>query len=114
MRVRIEREAQTPPAASRRPPATARATAVWTACEVCFLFRAPMQRATTTLVPADSPKKKLRNKVMRGPQVPTAAMESDEANRPITARSMALKSTCMTLEIISGMEKRRTLLKSGP
>ena len=45
---------------------------------------------------------------------PTAARELSPAHRPTTTMSAALKSSCRTLEHISGMENRSILERMGP
>ena len=52
----------------------------------------PINPASTTLVPIESPINRLRSVVMSGAHPPTAAMDCSSTKRPIMAMSAALKN----------------------
>ena len=60
------------------------------------------------------PTNRLIIRLISAPVEPTAAIASLPVKRPTTTMSAALNKSCKMPEIISGMEKIRILLKSGP
>ena len=91
-----------------------RVMAVWTLWLTLSCRPEPRSRAMTTLVPTDSPTKMLIIRLISAVLEPTAARASLPANWPTTTTSAALNSSCSRLDAISGREKSRILLASGP
>ena len=96
------------------PLTSARVIAVWTLPLTLSCRPAPRSRATTTLVPTDSPTNRLIIRLISAVLEPTAARASLPANRPTTTTSAALNSSCSRLEAISGRAKSSILSASDP
>ena len=87
---------------------------VCTVARVSFSLFAPTQRATSTFTPVPTPIRKPVNSVTRMVVEPTAPSAAEPANRPTTAMSDMLNSTCSTFEIISGRLKKRICFPRRP
>lgn len=88
--------------------------AVWTDSSRSLSDFMPKYCATTTLPPAERPRKMLTMRLLSELVEPTAAMALPPANWPSTMMSAELNSSCRMPESISGMEKRSRLPMMGP
>ena len=103
------------PSTSKIAPAeSASEMTVWTASLISSRRPAPTRLAITTFAPTDSPTNRLTNREITEELLPTAAIASALAKRPITARSAALNSCCSTLLAASGSANRTIFPANGP
>ena len=104
----------TPTASSSVPARTHTSADAWTVSASSRFAFAPKWRATSTFTPLERPMSSPVNSDTRMTVEPTAPKAMVPANRPTTATSAMLNSTCSRFDKISGTLNASTCFPRGP